>query len=198
MRRKAPEIDGEPLFDLPLDQGVDSRTERLQPTSQPELPLEADAEFTEEPSARALHSEPPGDGRGEPPPGGHLGSPFGRRLTAGLLDLAAHIALLALAVGGSAWLGVPPSRLTFLPLVLLGAGFSFIYHVLPLVFWGRTPGMASQGLTARSLDGGPLTMAQAVRRWLGALLNLTLLGVPFVLLRERSLSDRFSGSIVLV
>jgi hypothetical protein len=56
--------------------------------------------------------------------------------------------------------------------------------------------MAAQDLTARSLEGRPLTIAQAVRRWLGALLNLACLGLPFALLGERSIADRLSRSTV--
>ena len=110
--------------------------------------------------------------------------------------MAAHLVVLGFAIAGSWWLGVPPRRLSILPLALFSAGFSFIYHVLPLVFWGHTPGMARFGLVARSIDGGPLTIGQAVRRWLGALLSVATLGLFFALGHERTLCDRLSGSTV--
>ncbi len=110
------------------------------------------------------------------------------------MDLAVHLAALGAAVGGSWFLGVPLNRLSILPLLLLIGCFSFVYHVLPLTFWGHTPGMARVGIVARSLDGGPLTIAQAVRRWLGAMLNVASLGLLFALSKEKSLSDRLSRS----
>jgi uncharacterized RDD family membrane protein YckC len=119
-----------------------------------------------------------------------------QRLAGGGLDIVAHLAVLGLAIAGSWWLGVPPNRLTLFPLALFATGFSFIYHVLPLVFWGHTPGMARFGLVARSIDGGPLTIGQAVRRWLGALLSVATLGLFLALGKERTLSDRLSGSRV--
>ena len=194
MKRKTPDHGSEPLFDLPLDQGTTA--ESAQGARQPELPLDAAGDRSSDPPSVAVASAVASDGSREAQESGPAGRPFRRRLTGGLIDLAAHLGVLALAVTGSAWLGVPPSRSSLLPLVLFGAGFSFIYHVLPLVFWGRTPGMATQELTARSLDGRPLTIGQAVRRWLGLLLNLVFLGLPFAILRERSLSDRLSRSTV--
>ncbi len=74
--------------------------------------------------------------------------------------------------------------------------FSFLYAVLPLAFWGRTPGMALAGLRGTSTDGRPMSFRQAVLRWLGSVLTLALAGLPLLLLAlgGRSLSDLLSGS----
>jgi hypothetical protein len=73
---------------------------------------------------------------------------------------------------------------------------SLFYTVVPLAFWGRTPGMAALGLACRGDDGQPLAFAEAGRRWLGGLLTVLLLGLPALLLlagSRRSLADRLSG-----
>ena len=154
---------------------------------QPELPLEAIS---------------PSDTSDKRPEGASENGPreptFGRRVTSAVLDLAVHLGALGAAIGGCWFLGVPPNQLSFLPMLLLIGCFSFVYHVLPLTFWGHTPGMARVGLVARSLDGGPLTIAQAVRRWLGALLNVACLGLLFALSRQRSVSDLLSRSRLAV
>ncbi len=132
------------------------------------------------------------------PPGGRaaVARPAGlaARLLAGLADLVVHGALLAAAVFGARLLGVertPP----WPPLVLLGLSFSFVYHVVPLAFWGQTPGMAWRGLQARNPGGEPLAFDQTVRRWLGGLVTAGLAGLPLLLTRSGlSLSDRLSGS----
>ena len=151
--------------------------------TQSDLPLESAPTTAEDESG-----EPASPGSGIPT--------LGQRLAGAGLDIAAHLAVLGLVIAGSWWLGVPPSRLSLLPLALFTAGFSFVYHVLPLVFWGHTPGMARFGLAARSLDGGPLAMGQAVRRWLGALLSVATLGLFLAFDKERTLADRLSGSTV--
>lgn len=195
MKRKAPDRDREPLFDLPLDQGSDAATGRAGTAAQPQLPLEAEEEHAP-PEPPEDVSDDSGAAPPRPPRGEEPKTLFALRVAAGCVDFALHLAVLGLAVGGSIALGVPAGRLSAFPLILFAAGFSFIYHVLPLVFWGRTPGMALRGLTARGLDAQPLTIGQAVRRWLGAVLNVACLGLPFALLRERSIADRLSGSNV--
>jgi uncharacterized RDD family membrane protein YckC len=121
-------------------------------------------------------------------------APLAARLVAGLADLAVHAALLAAAVFGARLLGVertPP----WPPLLLLGLAFSFVYSVVPLAFWGQTPGMAWRGIQARSPGGEPLSFEQTVRRWLGSLVTAALAGLPLLVTRAGlSLSDRLSGS----
>jgi uncharacterized RDD family membrane protein YckC len=86
-----------------------------------------------------------------------------------------------------------PSDLAAL-LVFFGV-FSFLYTVVPLAFWGHTPGMAWAGLRAEDAAGGPLPFGGTVRRWLAAVVTLAGAGVPLlVALSGRSLADRVSGS----
>lgn len=190
MKRPAPGEATEPLFDLPLDA----------PRVAPESPSTADApeqmalESSEAPppevpsiaTATAIEDRRPGSSA----------NLYGRRWAAGILDLAAHLAVLASAVAGSWWLDVAPNQASIPPLTLFLVCFSFVYHVVPLTFWGTTPGMARTGLTARASDGGPLTISQAVKRWLGGLLNVASLGLAFAISRERSLADILSRSSV--
>jgi len=192
MKRQPPDDRGEPLFDLPLDQGAGTTGPRpnapaLETPTQPPLPLE-------EPVVRQPVNE--SESGGNIAAAAALDSLPKRRVQGGLLDLGVHALVVGLAVAGSWWLGVAPPNLTLWPLVVFGVGFSFVYHVLPLVFWGQTPGMARSGLIARSADGKPLTMGQAVLRWLGALLCAVSLGVLLLFGIQRTISDRLSASIV--
>jgi uncharacterized RDD family membrane protein YckC len=193
MKRSTPGAQGSPI-DLPLDPVRQApRRAKLQ-QFQPELPLEP----LEPEDWRRAADEPdvePNDELENQEPKPTAVTP-GRRMAGAVLDLAVHLAVLAAAVAGSSWLGVSPGRLSLLPLLLLVGCFSFVYHVLPLTFWGHTPGMARVGLVARSIGGGPLSIGQAVRRWLGALLSVVSLGLLFALIKERSLADRLSGSSV--
>ncbi|HUP42559.1 MAG TPA: RDD family protein, partial [Thermoanaerobaculia bacterium] len=81
-------------------------------------------------------------------------------------------------------------------LVLFLLVFSFLYTVLPLAFWGQTPGMAWAGLVARARGYESLTFSQTGRRWLGGLLTAALLGLPALLAAGggRSMADRLSDS----
>ncbi|HEX2254050.1 MAG TPA: RDD family protein [Thermoanaerobaculia bacterium] len=136
-----------------------------------------------------------------PEPSAHprpVPAPVSARLAAGALDLALLLAAGGLAVIGC-WALDAPLGLAGLPaLAVFVAVFSFAYAVVPLAFWGRTPGMAVVGVTARSADGGPLTFGQVGLRWLGAVLTVALAGVPLLLalrpLGGRSLTDRLSAS----
>ena len=79
--------------------------------------------------------------------------------------------------------------------------FSLFYTVVPLAFWGKTPGMAAVGLACQAGDDLPLTFAEALRRWLGELVTVLLLGLPSLLAlgaTRRSLADRWSGSVLVV
>lgn len=146
-----------------------------------ELPLDLDLDTTAPPAPLAL------DDAATLPPG--------PRLLAGSLDLAFHLVVAGAAVVGAAWLGVSPRATQTPGFVVLLLVVSLFYTVLPLAFWGRTPGMAAAGLACRGEDGQPLAFAEAGRRWLGGLLTVLLLGLPALLLlgRGRSLADRLSG-----
>ena len=161
------------------------------------LPRPAPARPARETAAGA---EPAGPQRGaalaatgEPAPAG-----WPSRVLASLADGAF---LGAALVGGglaAALLGVWPGAGALVPLALFALVFSFVYSVVPLAFWGRTPGMAVAGLVSRDADGGPLTFGQTGLRWLGGLLTLAAAGFPLFLalgpLGGRSLADRLSGS----
>ena len=119
------------------------------------------------------------------------------RLLSGLADLV----LLAVAVGsmvlGSQLLGVRVTLEDWPPFLVFGLLLSFPYAVIPLAFWGHTPGMAWVGHFARSVEGEPLTFGQTAKRWLGAVLTLALAGAPLLLAWRggRSLADRLSDSL---
>ena len=196
--------DQEPgLFDLPLDGPM---------TAGPEEPDEPEVEGGEEEpllyepeprrAATAAHPpEPMPDRPGSPAPhaAGHpmrRRAPLSARLLAGLADLAVHLALAVALLFGSRLLGVEAGLGDWPALVLFLLAFSFLYTVLPLAFWGQTPGMAWAGLVARGAGGESLTFGQTGRRWLAGLLTVALLGLPAFLAvgGGRSLTDRLSGS----
>ncbi len=119
------------------------------------------------------------------------------RYLAGLADLAVHAAVaVLLLLGARLLLDVPAGFGDWPALVLFLLVFSFLYSILPLAFWGQTPGMAWAGLVARAPGGVSLTFGQTARRWIGSLLTVALLGLPTLLAATggRSLADRLSGS----
>lgn len=122
--------------------------------------------------------------------------PLARRLASGLVDLGAHAVVLAIAFLGVRLLGVQPSAASVAPFAIFALVFSFLYCVVPLAFWGRTPGMVMSREIARSLDDQPLSFGQTILRWLGALVTLALAGLPTLLafVGGRSLADQISGS----
>jgi uncharacterized RDD family membrane protein YckC len=121
----------------------------------------------------------------------------GRRLAAGLADLVVHAAIGVLALLGCRGLGVRPDLREAPAFAVLLLSFSFLYTVLPLAFWGYTPGMAWAGITSHNTprNGEPLAFDQTVRRWLGAILTSALAGLPLLLaFGGRTLTDWVSGS----
>lgn len=126
----------------------------------------------------------------------------GKRLAAGLADLVVHAAIAVLALLGCRGLGVRPDLREVPAFAAFLLSFSFLYTVLPLAFWGHTPGMAWAGITSRGItspkapqNGEPLTFDQTVRRWLGAILTSALAGLPLLLaFGGRTLTDWVSGS----
>ncbi len=119
----------------------------------------------------------------------------GAVLAAGLFDFLALFAVLTIALVGIVMMGVGVGSRLGPPMVLFVGVFSFVYYVLPLAFWSRTPGMSWAGIVARNEGDQPLTFGQTALRWFGAVLTATLLGLPLLLaLSGRSLSDRISGS----
>lgn len=128
-----------------------------------------------------------------------LAAPLGERALAGLADLGINGLMLAIAALASHFVGVQVSLDLWVPFVGLSLVTSFLYWIIPLAFWGQTPGMAWLGNIARSFDDEPLSFGQALLRWLGAWITAGLLGLPQLLaLGGRSLTDRLSDSKTLV
>lgn len=121
---------------------------------------------------------------------------LGRRVFAGLLDLAVNLVVLAVVGLGLSLSGIRLGPEVYVPLLVFSLSFSFLYFVFPLAFWGRTPGMARSAIVTRSRDGQSLSFAQAARRWLGAVLTLITLGTPLLFAGRNGdlLADRISGS----
>jgi uncharacterized RDD family membrane protein YckC len=167
--------------------------ERLERSEQrPEAPPPAAEPFR----PRALSPVTPvaasraGRRRAEPPAATPLA-----RLRGAAGDLVVLAAVGALAALGAQALAAPigPGQLPALALFLLA--FSFVYFVVPLAFWGATPGMSWAGLVARLAPGEPISFGQSVLRWLAAWLTWGTLGLlGLVALSGRSLADRLSGS----
>jgi uncharacterized RDD family membrane protein YckC len=199
---RSPEIPG--LFDLPLDAPgapAPPRSPDRGPAVPPdEPPVEPPEEPPEEPSlfaAEEREGAPPPRDEPPPPPAAPTfePAPLADRFRAGLADLALHAAVgLALLVGAEL-MGARPGLAELPAVALFLAVFSFLYSVVPLAFWGRTPGMAWSGLVARTDGGHGLTLGQTARRWLGGVVTVLLLGLPALLaLGGRSLADRLSGT----
>lgn len=188
--------DEEPsLFDLPLDGPAPLVPEEA---DEPELWTAEDEPLREpEPQAPATPTTAPREARSAISPSpARLPAPLSARLLAGLADLAVHLALAVALLFGSRLLGAEAGLADWPALVLFLLVFSFLYTVLPLAFWGQTPGMAWAGLVARAAGGESLTFGQTARRWLGSLVTVALLGLPALMAvgGGRSLGDRLSGS----
>lgn len=199
MRRQEQEPTEEPLlFDLPLEPERERPVERkraprpaqpVRPEPEPDLGSILDET---DPALRARSREPENE-TGEPDRAG-----IGSRFAAGAADLLVHGAVIVGVLLGCRYMGVRPAFSDWPAFALFLLSFSFLYTVVPLAFWGHTPGMAWMGLDARSRDGEPLAFDQTARRWLGAIVTSLLLGLPLVLaLGGRSLSDLLSGSETL-
>jgi len=133
-----------------------------------------------------------------PAPATSPAASLGARAKAATGDLLVLAAVLATQVLGAERLGAPVRTADWPAYTAFLVAFSFLYWVIPLAFWGQTPGMVWAGIVARNLDDGPLAFGQTARRWLGALLSLALLGLPGLgALRGRSLADWVSGSRTL-
>lgn len=195
------DLDDEPsLFDLPLDgrvpieeEGEDVAAERPPPPEEAPEPLELFG-----PPAETSLAPPRAPAVAAVPARGREPAPLSSRFLAGLADLAVHLALAVALLFGARVLGVEAGFADWPAIVLFLVVFSFLYSVLPLAFWGQTPGMAWAGLVARSAGDANLAFGQSARRWLGELLSAALLGLPALLAAggRRSLADRLSDSDV--
>ena len=202
MSRRRPAEEGL-LFDLPLDR---TPTASVEAAEQSALPLaeeagEETAEFPQEAALDIFEDEPAAT---ELPPvidQRPLSKPavvtLRLRAAAGLADLGVCAAVMVVLLVTLLAQGVRPAVSDWPAGAVFLLTFSFLYAVLPLAFWGRTPGMALAGLRASSTDGRPLTFRQAVLKWLGSVLTVVLAGLPLLLALGggRSLSDLLSGSM---
>jgi uncharacterized RDD family membrane protein YckC len=201
MMRHEEDTPDEPLlFDLPLEPER-KRAPRAAPREprQPERPApEAGLSFDEPDELLAASAAKPArQPAGKPAgPAGRAG--LGRRISAAGADLIVHASVAMGVLVGCRLMGVHPILSDWPAVALFLLSFSFLYTVVPLAFWGHTPGMAWAGLDARSRDGEPLAFDQTARRWIGGVVTLLLLGLPLLLaFGGRSLSDVVSGSETL-
>lgn len=192
------------LLDLPLappesPKGSSAGRENL--PLFPEPPAATGEETAEESQPLSEEEDPPADAEEAPrEPAAHeervaRRASASRRLLAALADLVVHLAVLAGGVTAMALLGLEP-RLEDLPgLIVYVLSFSFLYTVVPLAFWGQTPGMAWVGIKATDRSGSPLTFGQTAQRWLAGVLSALLAGLPLLLsFARRSFADLLSGS----
>lgn len=203
------------LFDLPMDAGETQRPSTAQEAAQsPESTKKSSEETltatqskegeTESlPLFAAAGDSPDLEDRetasaqvGAVPPSPPLPAPLGKRFLAGAIDLAVWLATLLFLALGASFLGVGLSVRDWPAAVLFVAAFSFLYTVIPLAFWGKTPGMAWARIVAHAGKGEPLTFGQTGIRWLATLVTLAFLGLPslLALFPGGSLVDRWSHS----
>lgn len=129
------------------------------------------------------------------PPRSAPAAPLAPRLWGTGGDLIVVAATGAIAALGARWLGAPVGVAQLLPLTLFLLAWSFVYFVVPLAFWGATPGMSWAGLVAKTSATEPLSFGQAAMRWVGTWITWATLGLAGLLaLTGRSLADRLSGS----
>ncbi|HKI85620.1 MAG TPA: RDD family protein [Thermoanaerobaculia bacterium] len=209
MSRSRDRGDAPLLFDLPLNDpaGKNSRPSEqahgengLEPRPEPEADTDDEPNLPLFPTSDlAAADQSSGVEAPEAQPvaeGAPRSAPLGKRLLAAAIDLVVWLAALLLLALGATLMGVAPGRRDWPAALLFLAAFSFLYTVIPLAFWGKTPGMAWARIVARSGDGEPLTFGQTGSRWLACLLTIALLGLPalLALLPGGSLVDRLSHS----
>jgi uncharacterized RDD family membrane protein YckC len=187
------------LFDLPLAGPEETPAEPLERPAPRRPAAPATARDVSEPPAGRRRGPVPVPAPAiddEPEPAVEDGQPGrGRRFAAGVADLLIHAAIGVATLVGLRSMGIKPDLSIAPALAVFLLSFSFLYTVLPLAFWGQTPGMAWAGITSRNRDGEPLAFDQTARRWLGGLLTLALLGLPLLVTgNRRSLTDVISGS----
>ncbi len=182
------------LFDLPLERAP-AEPAPAEQIEQPALPLEDRERLPTD----AVRPEPPPE---EPPSaashptGGPTAATLRQRAIAGLTDLGVCAAVLLVLLAALLAQGLRPGLAEWPAGLVFLLAFSFLYAVLPLAFWGRTPGMALAGLRKSGKDSRPLTFRQAILTWFGSVMTVALAGLPLLCaLGGRSLSDLISGSV---
>lgn len=178
------------LLDLPLRGASETSPGHEEGASNQALPWSSATRgdqqdlFTEDDAAVGPRAVPPAEGELD------ATSLRTRRLKAGLLDLSAHLVVLALLVLGVHILGIRIDRSVLVPLAATVVAFSFLYTVPSLMIWGRTPGMAINGLLSESAGGRPVAAGQALRRWLAGWLTWLTAGLAGLF----EVTDRLSGT----
>jgi uncharacterized RDD family membrane protein YckC len=194
MPRQSKNRDEPPLlFDLPLAEPAPEHPSsgRRPPIPPPDLELATEVDLPVRTGPVPVPSA--GPRVAQPKRQGFV--PRRSRLLAGLGDILVHAAVVVAAAVGARLLEVEAALADWPAFAALLLSFSFLYTVIPLAFWGHTPGMAWAGLSTHNPGGDPLTFDQTFRRWIGGLLTLALLGMPLVLAPgRRGLSDWLSGS----
>jgi len=183
-----------PLFDFEPTEGQDDQRARREESLRARV---EDLARTPRPGPVALPSPSPRAKGGETSAAGSTPdvASLGARLRSNGGDLVVVAAVGAFAALGAVRLGAPIGADQLLPLGLFLLAWSFVYFVVPLAFWGQTPGMSWAGLVARTTGREPLSFGQAALRWLGAWLTWATAGLGGLLaLSGRSLADRISGS----
>lgn len=188
------------LFDLPLDPSL-AEAPPQRPSRRAAAPAEPTVEM-QEPLVLFEEGPPPAAAREEAwvpreePAAVAWPASLGKRLQAGFADLSLHAAVGLVALFGAELLGAKPDATDLPAVALFLAAFSLFYTVVPLAFWGATPGMAWAGLVCRGDGGLSLSFGQTFRHWLASVLTLALAGLPLLLALggRRSLADRLSGA----
>ena len=183
-----------PLFDDESEDVERAGSQRAPRASSPRPVPVAEPPVEREPEREPEPAQPPEAARADA--ADWRRATAGRRLVAGVTDLLLIAATGLLLVLGSLLLGVRTGAGQTMPLVLFLLLFSLVYTVVPLAFWGHTPGMLRARLVARSHESEPLTFGQTGLRWAGMVLTTLLLGLPLLLTLHggRSLTDRLSRS----
>ncbi|MDY7091849.1 MAG: RDD family protein [Acidobacteriota bacterium] len=181
--------DDEPPGDSGVEEGAEVADDLLAASVEDAGEDWSESDALEEPELP--YSPPP-----SPEPEDPFDVPVRLRALAGLADLAVHGALLLLVLLGERLVGMRWDLDQWPGLAIFLLTFSFLYTVIPLAFWGQTPGMSVAGILACAEDGENLSFPQTAARWAAGLLTLLLLGLPLVAaLWGPSLSDRLSQSL---
>lgn len=201
--RKGSEPEGPSLFDAPLREREEGKSpgagslplfpELEEPPAASDLQREESA--PDEPLEEGL--EPENEAvEGDPDLSFAPSAPVVARLLAGIADLLIHGGVLVLLLWGVHTFGIPLDTSLIAPLGVFFLSFSFLYTVVPLAFWGQTPGMAGLGLMSCTPEGQHLTFFETARRWAALVITVALLGLPTLLAvgGRRSLADLASGA----
>jgi len=98
--------------------------------------------------------------------------------------------------GGSMGGGMAVKGVVNLFGTLIGAAYGIVFHWL----WGQTLGKMALQIRVVSVDGGPLSLGQAVGRYFATLLSALILGIGFLMAGirsdKRALHDLLAGTRV--